>query len=71
MTPRFLRSALALACVAALGACAQSPLYGTKAVAGGTRDEVPRDGNGEPILGAIRPIPAGSLALTQPKPVAP
>nr|WP_295660840.1 hypothetical protein [Polymorphobacter sp.] len=68
MTPRFLASALALAAAAVLGACAQSPLYDGKAVAGGTHDEVPRDGNGEPMLGAVRPIPAGSLALAQPKP---
>lgn len=71
MTPRLLRPALAFLAMAALGACAQSPLYDTRAIAGGTRDEVPRDGNGEPMLGAVRPIPAGSLALTQPKPVAP
>jgi hypothetical protein len=67
MTPRF----LVLAAAALLGSCAQSPLYDTQAVAGGTRDEVPRDGNGEPMLGAIRPIPAGSLAIVAPKPVAP
>lgn len=71
MTPRFLVPALALALAAWLGACAQSPLYGTKAVAGGTRDEVPRDGNGEPMLGATRPVPASSLVLSQPRPVAP
>ncbi len=70
MTPRFL-TALALTAAAIVGGCAQSPLYGTKAVAGGTRDEVPRDGNGEPMLGSVRPVPAGSLALSQPKPVAP
>jgi len=75
MTPRFLLSALApmlaLAVAAALGACAQSPLYATKAVPGGTRDEVPRDGNGEPMLGATRPVPVGSLALVQPRAVTP
>ena len=64
MTPRF----LVLAAVALLGACAQSPLYDTRAVAGGTRDEVPRDGNGEPMLGSVRPVPAGSLAVVAPRP---
>lgn len=57
---------LAVLAVALLGACAQSPLYGTKAVAGGTRDEVPRDGNGEPILSAVRPVPASALAVRRP-----
>lgn len=46
---------LLVLCLAALCGCAQSPLYETSRVAGGTRDEVPRDGNGEPILSAIRP----------------
>ena len=63
MTPRF----LVLAAVALLGACAQSPLYDTRSVAGATRDAVPRDGNGEPVLGAVRPIPVGTLAVV-PKP---
>ncbi len=42
---------------AATAGCAQSPLYDTGRVPGGTRDEVPRDGNGEPMLSAARPPP--------------
>ena len=50
------RAAVLIALTAAtLASCAQSPLYDSARVAGGTRDEVPRDGNGEPILSAIRP----------------
>lgn len=48
------RIALIAAAAATLTACAQSPLYETARIPGGTRDEVPRDGNGEPILSATR-----------------
>ena len=50
----------------ALSGCSHAPLSDTKAVAGGTRDEVPRDGNGEPMLNAIRPMPASALAVARP-----
>lgn len=52
MKPRPLLIALTIAVLTS--GCAQSPLYDTARVAGGTRDEVPRDGNGEPMLSAVR-----------------
>lgn len=61
--------AVGLSGPAMLTACASSPLYDIRAVAGGTPDEIPRDGNGEPMLGAVRPIPVSALPVA--KPVAP
>ena len=51
-----------------LAACAPSPLYVGNAHAAVSRDEVPRDGRGEPILSAIRPVP---VRAAPPSPVVP
>jgi hypothetical protein len=60
-------SRLVLLLLPLLAACQASPLYvGTRAV--GTGGEVPRDGNGNPIWDAIRPVPGTALP---PVPAAP
>lgn len=48
---------LALLLPLAIAACAPSPLYVGAAGAAGTTGEVPRDGQGEPVWGAIRAAP--------------
>lgn len=48
-----------------LAACNASPLYvGQRAV--GTGGEVPRDGNGNPIFSAIRPVPVNAVQSEPP-----
>lgn len=48
---------LFLAALLGLSACAPSPLYvGSKAARTGDA-EVPRDGQGEPVWSAIKPVP--------------
>lgn len=66
MTPRIITLLILGLAPAVLPACSHAPLSDIKAVAGGTRDEVPRDGNGEPMLGAIRPVPASAMLATRP-----
>jgi len=59
-----------LAAIAVLTAagCTQAPLTDPRIVLrGATRGEIPRDANGEPILGRIRPTPPN--AILPPPPV--
>lgn len=60
-------SRIVLAAAIVVAGCAQSPLYDAARVPGGTRDEVPRDVNGEPMMSQIRPRP--TLALLPAPPV--
>jgi len=74
------RLGLGLACIVALAGCKASPLYfSTSNKRPGTGGEIPRDGRGEPIWAAIRPItppavaapPAQQAAQGQPAAAAP
>lgn len=58
---------LGVAALAALGAgCAPAPLYTSGGLHRGaaTWGEIPRDARGEPVWGAISPVPPGSV-MTQ------
>ncbi len=50
------RIGLCVVCVAALAGCTPSPLYFSSNKRPGTGGEIPRDGRGEPIWTAIRPV---------------
>ena len=53
-----------------LSACAPSPLYVGNSRAAVSNEEVPRDGRGEPILSAVRPMPVNA-AVPPPSPALP
>ncbi len=65
MTMRF----VALTVLFAAAACTRSPLTDPRiTLAGATRGDVPRDANGEPMLGRIKPVPPSALVPTPPPP---
>lgn len=51
----------------ATAACTRSPLTDPHIVLrGATRGDVPRDGNGEPILDRVRPVPQNAIVAPPP-----
>lgn len=57
-------------CLMVLAGCTPSPLYFSSSKRPGTGGEIPRDGRGEPIWSAIRPVAPDAAAPPPTAPVA-